>query len=404
MAVWGTVPGFRHPGVAMYLGKTLFAQVMDFLPWKTFHRIVDRYGGDHRTRSLSCAEQFRVMAFAQLTYRESLRDIEVCLAAQAGKLYHMGISAAVARSTLADANESRDWRIYFELAQRLITKARALYVDEDFGVELANTVYALDATTIDLCLSMFPWAPFRSTKAAVKLHTLLDLRGNIPSFIHISDGKMHDVNVLDLLLPEPGAYYVMDRGYLDFERLYHLHEAGSFFVTRAKSNLKAERRYSHPVDRATGLICDQTVILSGFYSHKGSPIPLRRIKYIDPKTHKRLVFLTNQFGLPALSIADLYRCRWQVELFFKWIKQHLRIKAFFGTSENAVKSQIWIAVSAYVLVAIVKKRLHLPASLYEILQILSLTVFEKIPLDQLLAQTISDQIQSVSDNQLILFT
>ena len=315
----------------MYLGKTLFAQAMDFLPWKTFHRIVDRYGGDHRTRSLSCAEQFRVMAFAQLTYRESLRDIEVCLAAQAGKLYHMGISAAVARSTLADANEARDWRIYFELAQRLISKARALYVDEDFGVELANTVYALDATTIDLCLSMFPWAAFRSTKAAVKLHTLLDLRGSIPTFIHISDGKMHDVNVLDLLLIEAGAFYIMDRGYLDFERLYALDQAGGFFITRAKRNLDARRVYSAPVDRDTGLICDQTIALNGFYAVKHYPAYLRRIRYHDPETGKNLVFLTNQFALPALTICALYRCRWQVELFFKWIKQHLRIKRFYGT-------------------------------------------------------------------------
>jgi hypothetical protein len=322
---------------------------------------------------------------------------------QAAKLYHLGIRGNVSRNTLANANATRDWRIYASFAERLIGIARGLYAEEPFGVDLAQTVYALDATTIDLCLSVFPWAPFRSTKAAVKLHTLLDLRGNIPSFIHISDGKMHDVNVLDLLLPEPGAYYVMDRGYLDFERLYHLHEAGSFFVTRAKSNLKAERRYSHPVDRATGLICDQTVILSGFYSHKGFPVPLRRIKYIDPKTHKRLVFLTNQFGLPALSIADLYRCRWQVELFFKWIKQHLRIKAFFGTSENAVKTQIWIAISVYVLVAIVKKRLNLPRSLYENLQILSLTLCEQMPLDELLAQIDTDQNPSESHNQMNLF-
>jgi hypothetical protein len=369
----------------MYLGKTLFAQAMDFLPWKTFHRIVDRYGGDHRTRSLSCAEQFRVMAFAQLTYRESLRDIEVCLAAQAGKLYHMGISAAVARSTLADANESRDWRIYFELAQRLITKARALYVDEDFGVELANTVYALDATTIDLCLSMFPWAPFRSTKAAVKLHTLLDLRGSIPTFIHISDGKMHDVNVLDLLLIEAGAFYIMDRGYLDFERLYALDQAGGFFITRAKRNLDARRVYSAPVDRDTGLICDQTIALNGFYAAKHYPAYLRRIRYRDPETGKNLVFLTNQFALPALTICALYRCRWQVELFFKWIKQHLRIKRFYGTSENAVRTQIWIAISVYVLVAIIKKKLRLNVSLHTLLQILSLTLFEKLPLKQAVA-------------------
>src|SRR5712672_2323156 len=356
---------------------------MDFLPWSTFTRIVSRYGGDWRVRTLSCAEQYRAMAFAQLTYRESLRDIETCLSAQAAKLYAMGFGDPVRRSTLADANEARDWRIYAELAQRLIVQARRLYTNEDLGFDLASTVYALDSTTIDLCLVVFPWAHFRTTKAAVKMRTLLDLRGNIPSFIHISDGKLQDVHVLDLLLPEPGASYVMDPGYLDFDRLYLLHEAGSFFVTRAKSNLKAERRYSHPVDRATGLICDQTVILSGYYSHKGFPVPLRRIKYIDPKTHKRLVFLTNQFALPALSIADLYRCRWQVELFFKWIKQHLRIKAFFGISENAVKTQIWIAISVYVLVAIVKKRLNLPRSLYENLQILSLTLCEQMPLDEL---------------------
>jgi hypothetical protein len=370
----------------MYLGKTLFAQIMDFLPWKTFHRIVDRYSGDYRTRSLSCAEQFRVMAFAQLTYRESLRDIEVCLAAQAGKLYHMGIGAAVARSTLADANESRDWRIYFELAQRLIIKARALYVDEDFGVELANTVYALDATTIDLCLSMFPWAPFRSTKAAVKLHTLLDLRGSIPTFIHISDGKMHDVNVLDLLLIEAGAFYIMDRGYLDFERLYALDQVGGFFVTRAKQNLDARRLYSAPVDRDTGLICDQTIALNGFYAAKHYPGQLRRIRYRDPETGKNLVFLTNQFALPAPTICALYRCRWQVELFFKWIKQHLRIKRFYGTSENAVRTQIWIAISVYVLVAIIKKQLRLDVSLHALLQILSLTLFEKLPLKQAVAR------------------
>ena len=303
------------------------------------------------------------------------------------KLYHLGIRSAVARNTLANANAVRDWRIYADFAQSLIGIARPLYVDEPFGVDLKKSVYALDTTTIDLCLSVFPWAPFRSTKAAVKLHTLLDLRGNIPTFIHISDGKMHEVNILDQLLPEPGAFYIMDRGFLDFERLYRFHEAGSFFVTRGKSNLKVQRRYSHPVDRTTGLICDQTVVLTGFYSHQGFEAPLRRIRFKDPETAKTLIFLTNNFALPALTITELYRCRWQVELFFKWIKQHLRIKAFFGTSENAVKSQIWIAVSVYVLVAIVKKRLKLSASLYEILQILSLTMFERIPLDQLLAQT-----------------
>src|SRR5713101_2606660 len=388
----------------MYIGKILFAQLMEFLPWKTFHQIVDRYGGDRRTRCLSCAAQFRVMAFAQLTYRESLRDIEVCLAAQAGKLYHMGIGEAVARSTLADANESRDWRIYFDLAQRLIIKARALYVGEDFGVELANTVYALDATTIDLCLSTFPWAPFRATKAAVKLHTLLDLRGSIPAFIHISDGKLHDVNVLDLLVPEAGAIYVMDRGYLDFERLHFLHQAGAFFVTRAKSNLDARRLYSAPTDRTTGIICDQTIALDGPYTSLSYPEHLRRIRFRDPESAKTLVFLSNPFALPAATICALYKARWQVELFFKWIKQHLRIKRFFGTSENAVKTQIWIAVSVYVLVAIVKKRLNLDASLYTLLQALSVTLFEKIPIDQALAvgDPKCDTLQI--NNQLNLFT
>ena len=387
----------------MYLGTTLFAQVMDFLPWKTFHRIVDRYGGDHRTRTLSCAEQFRVMAFAQLTYRESLRDIEVCLAAQAGKLYHMGISEPVARSTLADANELRDWRIYFDFAQRLIVKARALYATEEFGVELANTVYALDATTIDLCLSLFPWAPFRSTKAAVKLHTLLDLRGSIPTFIHISDGKLHDVNVLDLLIIEAGAFYIMDRGYLDFERLYRLDQAGGFFVTRAKHNLDARRVYSAQVDRASGLICDQTIALNGFYTAKHYPAHLRRIRYWDHETEKTFVFLTNQFGLPPLTICALYKCRWQVELFFKWIKQHLRIKRFYGTSENAVRTQIWIAISVYVLVAIIKKQLKLDVSLHTLLQILSVTLFEKLSLQQALADIGPVKNDIVLHNQLKLF-
>ena len=382
----------------------MFAQLMHHLPLTTFRRCVIRYRGEFKVKSFSCLDQFLCMAFAQLTYRESLRDIEVCLRAQSSKLYHLGIRSAVARNTLANANAVRDWRIYADFAQSLIGIARRLYLQEPFGVDLQETVYALDATTIDLCLSVFPWAVFRSTKAAIKLHTLLDLRGNIPTFIHISDGKVHEVNILDQLLPEPGAFYIMDRGLLDFERLYRFHEAGSFFVTRGKLNLKVQRRYSHPVDRTTGLICDQSVVLTGFYSHQGFEAPLRRIRIKDPETAKTLIFLTNNFVLPALTITELYRCRWQVELFFKWIKQHLRIKAFFGTSENAVKSQIWIAVSAYVLVAIVKKRLHLPASLYEILQILSLTMFEKIPLDQLLAQTNSDQIQPIFDNQLILFT
>jgi len=388
----------------MNRGKLVFAQLMQHLPLTTFRRCVTRYRGAFKVQSFSCLDQFLCMAFAQLTFRESLRDIEVCLRAQSSKLYHLGIRSAVARNTLANANAVRDWRIYADFAQSLIGIARPLYAQESFGVDLQETVYALDTTTIDLCLSVFPWAVFRTAKAAIKLHTLLDLRGNIPTFIHISDGKVHEVNILDQLLPEPGAFYIMDRGFLDFERLYRFHEAGSFFVTRGKSNLQVQRRYSHPVDRKTGLICDQSVVLTGFYSHQGFEAPLRRIRFKDPETAKTLIFLTNNFVLPAFTITELYRCRWQVELFFKWIKQHLRIKAFFGTSENAVRSQIWIAVSAYVLVAIVKKRLQLPASLYEILQILSLTMFEKIPLDQLLAQTISEQIQPVSDNQLILFT
>ena len=387
----------------MNRGKLVFAQLMQHLPLTTFRRCVARYRGEFKVKSFSCLDQFLCMAFAQLTYRESLRDIEVCLRVQSSKLYHLGIRSAVARNTLANANAVRDWRVYADFAQSLIGIARRLYAQEPFGIELQETVYALDATTIDLCLSVFPWAVFRSAKAAIKLHTLLDLRGNIPTFIHISDGKVHEVNILDQLLPEPGAFYIMDRGFLDFERLYRFHEAGSFFVTRGKSNLKVQRRYSHPVDRTTGLMCDQSVVLTGFYSRQGFEAPLRRIRFKDPETSKTLIFLTNNFVLPALTITELYHCRWQVELFFKWIKQHLRIKVFFGTSENAVKSQIWIAVSAYVLVAIVKKRLHLTASLYEILQILSLTMFEKIPLDQLLAQTASNEIQPVSDNQLILF-
>ena len=387
----------------MYVGKTLFAQVMDVLPWKTFHRIVARYGGDYRARTLSCAEQFRIMAFAQLTYRESLRDIEVCLAAQQAKLYHMGIREPVARATLAKANELRDWRIYADFAQSLIAQARKLYAAEDLGLELTNTVYALDSSTIDLCLSMFPWAHFRSTKAAVKMHTLLDLRGPIPTFIHISDGKLGDVNVLDLLVPEPGAYYVMDRGYVDFQRLFTLHQSASFFVTRAKKNMHAHRVYSAPVDRTTGLICDQTIALDGFYAKQHYPEHLRRIRFNDSDTGKTLVFLTNQFNLPALSICTLYKNRWSVELFFKWVKQHLRIKRFYGTSENAVKSQIWIAVSIYVLIAIIKKRLNLEPSLYTLLQVLSVTVFEKMPLPQAFSD--SDYVfeDAISPKQLNLF-
>jgi len=387
----------------MNQGRLVFAQLTQHLPLTTFRRCVAKYNGEHKIKSFSCLDQYLCMAFAQLTFRESLRDIEACLRAQIAKLYHMGIRRRVSRSTLADANEVRDWRIYAEFAQRLIAIARGLYVNEPFGVDLKETVYALDSTTIDLCLSVFAWAPFRSTKAAIKLHTLLDLRGNIPSFIHISDGKWHDVNILDHLMPEPGAFYVMDRGYLDFARLYRFHEAGSFFVTRAKSNLNAQRRYSHPVDRSTGLIYDQTVTLTVFYSRQGFEAPLRRVRFKDPETGKKLIFLTNNFALPALTITHLYRQRWQIELFFKWIKQHLRIKSFFGTSENAVKTQVWIAVSAYVLVAIVKKRLNLTASLYEILQILSLTMFEQIPLDQLLSKNPHDENSLDTANQLNLF-
>jgi hypothetical protein len=376
---------------------------MDFLPWTTFNRLVQRYQGDRYVKSLTCAEQFRALAFAQLTYRESLRDIEVCLGAQTSKLYHMGFRHEIKRSTLADANEKRDWRIYADFAQRLIAQARKLYAGDSLGIELENTAYALDSTTIDLSLSLFPWAPFRSTKAAVKMHTLLDLRGSIPSFIHISDGKLHDVNVLDLLIPEAGAVYIMDRGYLDFARLHALHQAGAFFVTRAKSNLDARRIYSAPTDRSTGLICDQTIALCGYKSRHEYPDHLRRIRLKDPETSKTLVFLSNQFTLPATSICALYKARWQVELFFKWIKQHLRIKNFYGTSENAVKSQIWIAVSVYVLVAIVKKRLDLDASLYTLLQVFSLTLFEKMPIQQAFAGSRYVPDQDGNFNQLKLF-
>ncbi len=387
----------------MNTGKTLFAQLMDFLPWTTFTRLVDQYGGDHYAKSFACTEQFRVMAFAQLTYRESLRDIEVCLSAQAAKLYHMGFRHEIKRSTLADANETRDWRIHAEFAQRLIVQARRLYSGDSFGVELENTAYALDSTTIDLCLSLFPWALFRTTKSAVKMHTLLDLRGNIPSFIHISDGKLGDVKVLDILVLEPGAFYVMDRGYLDFERLYAMHQAQAFFVTRAKSNTQFRRVYSAPVDRSTGIICDQTIALTGTTSRKDYPAHLRRIRFKDPETGKTLVFLTNNFAVTAATICALYKARWQVELFFKWIKQHLRIKKFYGNSENAVKSQIWIAVSVYVLVAIVKKRLNLDASLYTLLQILSVTLFEKMPLQQAFQGSGYEMPEGDPSNQLNLF-
>ena len=370
----------------MYKGATIFSQIMDFLPKHKFRKCVDRYNGNYRTRSFSCFDQFMCMAFAQLTYRESLRDIECCLRAMHEKLYHMGIRGKVSRSTLAHANENRDWRIYSDFAQILIHDARQLYVNEDFGLELEQTVYALDSSTIDLCLSLFPWARFRRTKGAIKLHTLLDLRGNIPSFIAITDGKVHDVNILDVLIPEAGSTYVMDKAYLDFRRLYDLNQCAAFFVVRAKSNTRLKRIYSNPVDKSTGVQCDQIVVLTGFYSRKDYPAKLRRIRFFDPQTNKRLVFLTNQFDLPPETIAALYRYRWQVELFFKWIKQHLRIKSFYGTSQNAVKTQIWIAISVYVLVAIIKKRLKVEMSLYTILQIFSVTVFEKI----LILQALTD--------------
>jgi hypothetical protein len=387
----------------MNTGKTLFAQLMDFLPWSTFDRIVARYDGNRAVRKLPCTAQYQVMVFAQLTYRESLRDIEACLSAQTAKLYHMGLREPVRRSTLADANESRDWRIYAEFAQRLIAQARRLYATESFELDLTNTVYALDSTTIDLCLSVFPWAHFRSTKSAVKMHTLLDLRGNIPSFIHISDGKLHDVHALDMLIPEPGAIYVMDRGYIDFARLHTLHQAGAFFVTRAKSNLDAHRVYSAPTDRTTGVIADQTIALDGARTSQDYPVHLRRIRFRDPETAKTLIFLTNQTALPALTICDLYKSRWQVELFFKWIKQHLRIKQFYGTSENAVKTQIWVAVSVYVLVAIVRKRLNLEAPLYTLLQVISVTVFEKIEMQTAFSRSADRYDTAQDDNQLDLF-
>jgi hypothetical protein len=373
------------------------------MPAPIFRRCVAKYQGDFGVKKFSCLDQFLCMAFAQVTYRESLRDIEVCLRSQRTKLYHMGFRSKVSRSTLADANEKRDWRIYADLAQSLIVTARNLYRSDQFLEDLNETVYALDSTTIDLCLSMFPWADFRKTKAAIKLHTLLDLKGNIPTFIHISDGKLHDVNALDYLQLEAGAYYVMDRGYLDFSRLYSFTKTAAFFVTRSKSNTKFRRLYSHPVDRSTGLICDQTIVLTGTAAPQKYPEKLRRVKFKDLDTGKTLVFLTNNFTLPALTIALLYRSRWQVELFFKWIKQHLRIKKFFGTSENAVKTQIWIAVSVYLLVAIMKKRLNLQESLYTILQILSVTVFEKVPIYQLITERDCRQSIPASHNQLKLF-
>jgi len=388
----------------MFVGKLIFAQLMDFLPLHTFRRCVHRYPSPRVTKTFSPLDQFLCMAFAQLTFRESLRDIEVCLRSHEAKLYHLGIRGHVARSTLAYANENRDWRVYRDFAQALIVTARKLYINDDFGVDLDNTVYALDTTTIDLSLSVFPWAHFRTAKAAVKMHTQMDLRGNIPSFIHISDGKMHEVNVLDLIAPEPGSFTIMDRGFLDFERLYRLTQAGAFFVIRPKSNTRFKRVYSRTVDKETGLRCDQTVRLTGVISANDYPQYLRYVVFCEDKTNKRLAFFTNNFELPALVIAQLYKCRWQVELFFKWIKQHLRIKAFFGTTPNAVKTQIWIAISVYVLVAIVKKRLRVEASLYTILQILSLTLFEKMNLDQLLSDNALQNTDPATSNQLNLFS
>jgi len=390
----------------MYTGKTVFSQLMDFLPMYEFRKCIDRYNGNYHTSSFSCMDQYLSMAFAQLTYRTSLRDIEACLRSRKEKLYHLGIRGRISRSTLAEANEKRDWRIYADFCQVLISKARSLYADEDFGIELKETAYALDSTTIDLCLSIFPWASFRRHKAAVKMHTLMDLRGNIPSFIEITEGTLHDVNILDILVPEPGSFYIMDRGYLDFARLYAFTQLLAFFVTRAKKNTRFRRIYSHPVAPADGLQCDQTIMLVTPKSLTSYPEKLRRVKYFDTERDKHLVFLTNNFVLPALTIAKLYKCRWQIELFFKWIKQHLRIKAFYGTSFNAVKTQIWIAVSTYVLVAIIRKHLHLELNLYTILQILSVTLFEKVSLDQLFTNCNYNnfpELKNQSCNQLNLF-
>jgi hypothetical protein len=384
-------------------GQTIFSQLMDFLPSYEFRQCVERYNGNYKVKSFSCWDQFLSMAFAQLTYRESLRDIQACLRVAQNKLYHMGFRGKISRNTLANANQVRDWRIYADFAQVLIGIARPLYAKDDFGLELEQTVYALDSTTINLCLSLFPWATFRKRKGAVKLHTLLDLHGSIPTMILVTHGKVHDVKILDSLLIEPGSIYVMDRGYLDFARLHKIHQASAFFVTRAKTNFDFKRLYSHEADKSLGIQCDQSVVLMGFYSKKDYPEKLRRIRFLDPESGKRLIFLTNNFILPAQAIADLYRCRWQVELFFKWIKQHLRIKAFYGTSENAVKAQIWIAISIYVLVAIVKKRMNLELSLYTILQILSVSLFEKVPLYQAFSDQHYNELMPNDGNQLKLF-
>ena len=387
----------------MHAGRIVFSQLIDFLPKRKFDRCVRRYRGNRRIKTFSCFDQYLCMAFAQITYRQSLRDIETCLRALKPKLYHCGIRGNVSRNTLANANEHRDWRIYADFAQVLISKARTLYADEDFGIQLNREVYALDSTTIDLCLSLFPWAKFRKHKAAVKVHTLMDLKGSIPTFIRITDGKVHDVNILDELILEPGAIYIMDRGYLDFARLYTFTQNLSTFVTRAKSNFYYRRLYYRNVDKSTGLRCDQTIMLNGFYASQDYPVVLRRIGYFDIETNKKFVFLTNNFTLLALTIARLYKCRWKIEIFFKWIKQYLRIKTFFGTTENAVKTQIWIAISVYVLVAIVKKELKIELSLGEILQILSIVLFEKVPITQVLTKTMPQNTNIQFHNQLLLF-
>lgn len=387
----------------MYVGKTIFSQLIDFLPVVEFRKCVKRYRGHYKVKQFTCWDQFLSMSFAQLTYRESLRDIESCLRSVDHKLYHLGFRGKISRSTLAEANENRDYRIYADYAQVIINGARKLYLKEPFGADLMDTVYALDATVIDLCLSLFPWATFRTTKAGIKLHTLLDLRGNIPSFIRITTADVHEVNILDELIPEPGSYYVMDRGYLDFERLHKIQREKAYFVIRAKSNLKFHRIYSHPIERDSGLICDQTILLDSYYSSLGYPDKLRRVKYYDRENGKRLTFLTNNFEIPALTITAIYKCRWQIELFFKWIKQHLRIKAFYGTSSNAINTQIWIAITVYVLVAIVKKRLSLKTDLYTILQILSVTCFEKTPILKALAQVDYNLDPTLLTNQLQLF-
>ncbi len=387
----------------MNSGKTIFAQLMDFLPIHEFRKCVARYGGNYKVKSFSCWDQFLCLAFAQLTYRESLRDIEACLRAAQPKLYHLGIRGRVSRNTLANANQVRDWRIYADFAHVLINIARPLYAGEDLCLDLKQTVYALDSTTIDLCLSLFPWATFRKRKGAVKMHTLMDLRGSIPTLIYITHGKIHDVKILDQIRPEPGAFYLMDRGYIDFARLHTWHTSMAFFVTRSKRNLHFKRLYSHVVDKSSGLQCDQTIVLANFYAKKDYPEKLRRVRFFDDIRNKRLVFLTNNFSLPALTIAELFRCRWKIELFFKWIKQHLRIKAFYGTSENAVKTQIWIAISIYVLVAILKKRLNSDLSLYTILQILSVTLFEKKPILQALSIGRIPILEVPDCNQLTLF-